>query len=173
MALQAYLKLKGAKMGEIKGSVSQKGREGRIAVLGSSHAVASLEAGGPVQHQPYELIKPVDKATVPLHQALVTGEVFSECEIQYWTPSLGGSTGAGVETQHYAVRLTNARLLDIDFEQPLTLDPDLRSWPEIETLRLVYDEIEWRWTNPAQSFSANAKPKTKPKTKAAPRKKKA
>lgn len=166
MALMAYLKLKGAKMGEIKGSVTQKGREGRIAVLGSSHAVASLEAGGAVQHQPYELIKPVDRATVALHQALVTGEVFSECEIQYWAPSLSGTAGgAGVETQHYAVRLTNARLLDIDFEQPLTLDPDLRSWPEIQTLRLVYDEIEWRWSAPAQSFAASAKPK-------APRKKK-
>ena len=36
-ALNAYLKLKGQKQGEIKGSVTQKGREGRIAVIAVQH----------------------------------------------------------------------------------------------------------------------------------------
>ena len=35
-ALNAYLKLKGQKQGEIKGSVTQKGREGAIAVIAVS-----------------------------------------------------------------------------------------------------------------------------------------
>jgi type VI secretion system secreted protein Hcp len=161
MALNAYLKLKGSKLGEIKGSVTQKGREGRILVLGSSHALGSAEAGLPLQHQPYELVKPVDQATPLLYQALVSGEVFSECEIQYWTPRTGGSTGAGTEVQHYAVKLVNARLLDIAFEQPLTLDPALARWPESETLRLGYEQIEWRWTSTGKSAVADAKPKAR------------
>jgi type VI secretion system secreted protein Hcp len=33
MALNAYLKLRGQKQGEIKGSVTQKGREGKILVI--------------------------------------------------------------------------------------------------------------------------------------------
>lgn len=32
MALNAYLRMKGQKLGEIKGSVTQKGREGKIMV---------------------------------------------------------------------------------------------------------------------------------------------
>ena len=41
MALQAYLNLKGQRQGEIKGSVTQKGREGKIAVIAVSHEIIS------------------------------------------------------------------------------------------------------------------------------------
>jgi type VI secretion system secreted protein Hcp len=41
MALNAYLRLKGQKQGEIKGSVTQKGREGKILVIGAEHEVLS------------------------------------------------------------------------------------------------------------------------------------
>ncbi len=37
MALNAYLKLTGQKQGDIKGSVTQKGREGKIMVIAASH----------------------------------------------------------------------------------------------------------------------------------------
>jgi type VI secretion system secreted protein Hcp len=40
MALNAYLKLKGQKSGEINGSVTQKGREGKIMVIAVSHDVS-------------------------------------------------------------------------------------------------------------------------------------
>ncbi|HRI69004.1 MAG TPA: type VI secretion system tube protein Hcp, partial [Polyangium sp.] len=41
MALNAYLRLKGQKQGEIKGSVTQKGREGSIMVIAVSHEIIS------------------------------------------------------------------------------------------------------------------------------------
>ncbi|HZF48038.1 MAG TPA: type VI secretion system tube protein Hcp, partial [Polyangiaceae bacterium] len=41
MALNAYLKLKGQTQGEIKGSVTQKGREGKIMVIAVSHEIMS------------------------------------------------------------------------------------------------------------------------------------
>lgn len=41
MALNAYLKLKGQKQGDIKGSVTQKGRENKIMVIAVSHEVVS------------------------------------------------------------------------------------------------------------------------------------
>jgi type VI secretion system secreted protein Hcp len=37
MALNTYLRIKGERQGEIKGSVTQKGHEGRIMVIGASH----------------------------------------------------------------------------------------------------------------------------------------
>ena len=41
MALNAYLKLKGQKQGPIAGSVTQKGREGKIMVIATSHEIVS------------------------------------------------------------------------------------------------------------------------------------
>ncbi|HNC96714.1 MAG TPA: type VI secretion system tube protein Hcp, partial [Myxococcota bacterium] len=58
MALQAYLTLKGQKSGEVKGSVTQKGREGKIGVIAVSHSIVSPrdpQSGLPTgqrQHKP-------------------------------------------------------------------------------------------------------------------------
>ncbi|HVK67514.1 MAG TPA: type VI secretion system tube protein Hcp, partial [Polyangium sp.] len=41
MALNAYLRLKGQKQGEIKGSVTQKGRENSIMIIAVSHEIMS------------------------------------------------------------------------------------------------------------------------------------
>ena len=41
MALNAYLTLKGQKHGVVKGSVTQKGREGKIMVISAHHEVLS------------------------------------------------------------------------------------------------------------------------------------
>ena len=41
MALNAYLKMKGQKQGEIKGSVTQKGRENKIMVIAVNHEITS------------------------------------------------------------------------------------------------------------------------------------
>lgn len=41
MALNSYLKLKGQKQGDIKGSIKQKGRDGTIMVIGFHHEVVS------------------------------------------------------------------------------------------------------------------------------------
>jgi len=41
MALNAYLRIKGQKAGEVKGSVIQKGREGKIMEIAASHGIES------------------------------------------------------------------------------------------------------------------------------------
>ena len=46
MALNAFLKLKGAKQGDINGGSIQKGREGKIVVVGANHEVLSPSSGG-------------------------------------------------------------------------------------------------------------------------------
>ena len=72
MALNAYLKLKGQKQGEIKGSVTQKGRENTILVFAVDHSIvsprdsASGQATGKRIHKPFKITKEVDKASVPL-----------------------------------------------------------------------------------------------------------
>lgn len=158
MALKAYLRLKGSVQGEIKGSVTQKGREGRIEVLASNHQVARAPDGKGQLHPPFELLKPLDQASTKLYQAWVANEAFSDCEIQYWAPKASAVAGsaAGVEVQVYTVKLTQARLSQIDFEQPNTLDADALRWPICETLQFSYERIEWLWTATGHSVVADA-----------------
>lgn len=160
MALTAYLRLKGRKQGEFRGSVTLKGREGRMAVLESSHEVmvpvdgASGLAAGRAEHRPFIIVKEIDQATPALYQALIDGELLEEAELQYWAPK---GRSAGAEAVRYTVLLRHARLTGIRFVQPDVLDPDLRAFPEAEELSLVYEQIEWHWSNPASSTTAQAK----------------
>ncbi len=152
MALMAYLKLKGQQQGEIKGSVTQKGREGRIAVIASAHEiVAPHDAGsgqptGKRQHKPFVLTKEVDVATPPLHTLLVRNETITDWELQFWAAQARGGSGAGTEVQHYSVRLFDARLVGLHFQMFDLRDPVLAKLPEREILTFVYGRIQWTWT---------------------------
>ena len=122
MALNAYLSLKGQTQGDIKGSVTQKGREGKIMVIAASHEVYSprdLASGLPTgkrQHKPFIITKELDQSTPLLYTALKSNEIFTSFELQFWTPKLTG-TGTGMEVQHYTVRLTNAQICDIKLDR--------------------------------------------------------
>src|SRR4051812_48469125 len=110
MALNAYLKLKGQKTGEIKGSVTQKGREGKIMVIAVSHEIisprdpASGLPTGKRMHKPFVITKELDKSSPLLLGVLTTNENISDWELQFWTPQLKAATGSGAEVQHYTVK---------------------------------------------------------------------
>ena len=69
MALNAHLKLVGQKQGQIKGSVTQKGREDSILVHAYSHEIlfphdlATGQSSGKRQHKPLVIVKDVDRST--------------------------------------------------------------------------------------------------------------
>ena len=152
MALMAYLKLKGQKQGEIKGSVAQKGREGKIAVIAAEHElVAPRDAAsglptGKRQHKPFMLTKEVDIATPRLYTLLANNEPLTDWELQFWTAQTKGAAGAGAEVQHYTVRLFDARLVGLQFQMPDLRDPALAKLAEREVLSFVYGRIQWAWT---------------------------
>jgi type VI secretion system secreted protein Hcp len=153
MALNAYLKLKGQKQGEIKGSVTQKGREGKIAVIAVSHEIISprdAASGLPTgkrMHKPFVITKELDKSTPLLFNVLVNNENLPEWELQFWTPQLSATTGRGVETQHYTVKLTNANIASIAFRMPNNKHPDLMKFAEYEEIAFTYQKIEWVWVD--------------------------
>ena len=153
MALNAYLRLVGEKSGEIRGSVTTKGREGKILVIAASHDVitpheaASGQATGRRQHQPFVITKPVDRSSVPLHQVQATNERLREWELQFWAPQLRGSTGTGTEVQYFTVKLTNASIASIAMRMPNTTHPDLTKLESFEEVAFTYQAIEWTWTD--------------------------
>ena len=148
MALNAYLKLKGQKTGEIKGSVTQKGREGKIMVIAVSHEIVSPRDSasglptGKRMHKPFVITKELDKSSPLLYTVLVNNENLTDWELQFWQPS---STGA--EKQHYTVKLTNANISSIAFRMANNKHPDLMKFSEYEEVAFTYQKIEWTWND--------------------------
>ena len=136
MALNAYLKLKGQKSGEIKGSVTQKGREGKIMVIAVSHSIISprdAASGLPTgkrMHKPFVITKELDKSSPLLMNVLVNNENVTDAE-----------------KQHYTVKLTNANIASIDFRMANNKHPELMKFAEYEEIAFTYQKIEWTWTD--------------------------
>jgi type VI secretion system secreted protein Hcp len=150
MALNAYLKLKGQKQGDIKGSVTQKGRVGKIMVIAAEHEIVSPRdpaSGLPTgkrMHRPFTITKELDKSSPLLYKMLASNERSTEWELQFWAPS---AQGTGTEVQHYTVKLTNATIADIKFHMLNTKNPDLVKYSEYEEVSFTYQKIEWTWTD--------------------------
>ncbi len=147
MALNAYLKLKGQTQGEIKGSVTQKGREGKIMVIAVSHEImsprdpASGLPTGKRMHKPFVITKELDKSSPLLYNVLVNNENITEWETQFWQPS-----ATGAELQHYTVKLTNANIASIHFRMLNNKNPELMKYAEYEEIAFTYQKIIWTWT---------------------------
>jgi type VI secretion system secreted protein Hcp len=142
MAIIAYLTLKGAKQGEIKGSVTQKGREGTIALIAVSYGVetpidsASGEASGKRQHQPVTIVKEVDQTSPQLFQALVANETLT-AKIEFWRPLADGS---GTLAPVFTITLANAFMSSIKVASSEAPDAE-----ELEEVQFVYQKIEVTW----------------------------
>ena len=151
MALNAYLKLKGQKQGEIKGSVTQKGRENKIMVIAVSHEIVSPRdpaSGLPTgkrMHKPFVITKELDKSSPLLYNMLVNNENIPEWELQHWTPQLKAASGSGVEVQHYTVKLVNANIANIAFRALNNKNPELMKYAEYEEISFTYQKIIWTW----------------------------
>ena len=153
MALNAYLRLKGQKQGDIKGSVTQKGREGKIMVIAASHEVisprdpASGLPTGKRMHKPIVITKEVDAASPLLYQALSNNEALTEWELQFWAPQLKAASGTGAEFQNYTVKLHNAAIASIAMRMLNDKDPALVKFAPYEEIAFTYQQIDWTWND--------------------------
>lgn len=153
MALNAYLRLKGQKQGDIRGSVTQKGREGKIMVIAVSHEVlsprdpASGLPTGKRQHKPIVITKEIDKASPLLHQALGNNETITEWELQFWGAQTKAAAGGGAEVQTYTITLRNASIASIAMRMPNNKDPALMKFETFEEVAFTYGQITWTWND--------------------------
>ena len=151
MALNAYLSLKGEKQGEIKGSVTQKGREGKIMVIAVEHELvsprdpASGQATGKRMHQPFVITKELDASSPLLYAAFTTNENLATWELQFWAPAAGTGAGTGTEVMRYTVQLTNACISGIRFHMLNNKNPELARYAEFEEVAFTYQRIDWTW----------------------------
>ena len=153
MALNAYFSsVTGEKQGKFKGGVIQKGREGWIEIIESSHKIvsprdpASGQATGKRSHHPARFRFYYDQSLPAWYQALVYNEALKEVTIAYFSPNkLGTAGGAGVETLTYAIKLTNAFVSTVELAMPTNKNPELMEYENTVSVELVYQKIEGTW----------------------------
>ena len=147
--IEKFLKVKGAKQGDITGSVTQKGKEGTIAVIAIDHSIISprdpasgLPTGKRI-HSPLVIVTHIDKATPLLYEALVTNENLPTVELDFYKT---GQNGA--ETLYFKIQLTNANISSIKQTNLNSQDdPNTNLFGEYEELSFTYQKITWTWTD--------------------------
>jgi type VI secretion system secreted protein Hcp len=146
MALNAYLKLTGKTQGEIKGSVTQVGREDSIMVIAYNHEVVSprdAASGLPTgkrQHKPLTITKEIDKASPLLMTVLTNNEQVTKWELRFWQPS-----PTGQEVQHYTIELENASIASIRSEMLNNKYAENMNHKEREHVSFCYQKVTWTW----------------------------
>ena len=148
MALNAYLWLKSTAQGEIRGSVTQAGREGSIMVIAANHQVTSPRdaasglPSGKRQHAPFTITKEVDVSSPLLYRALANDENIEQWKLDFWRPSRSGK-----EFQFYTVELLNASISEIRFEMLNNQYPENMQHREREHVSFCYQKIIWTWVD--------------------------
>ena len=150
MALNAYLRLTGETQGEMKGSVTQAGRQDSIEVIAYNHRIdsprdaASGMATGKRKHSAITITKEIDKSTPLLANALYHNENITAWELQFWRPSRSGK-----EEQFFTIHLTNATVSEY---RPSMLNnklPENIRLPEFEHVSFAYQKIRFTWVDGA------------------------
>lgn len=148
MALNAFLAIKGKLQGDIKGSSTLKGREGKIIVIAANHEVSSPKdattglPSGKHTHRPFVITKEVDRSSPMLYNMLIKNEVAITWILQFYQ-----ANPQGLEKQYYTVQLTNATITDIIFRMPNNKNPDLMKLAEYEEIAFNYQKIEWLYVD--------------------------
>ena len=155
MALNAYLSLSGAKTGDVRGSVTQKGREGKIMVIAVSHEVISPRdaatglAMGRRQHEPLVITKQIDRASPLLHQMQSSDETITRSPLDFWAPQVRAAGGAGTEALVYTITLAEASISSISTVMANNKDPALAKFETYEEVGFSYRQITWTWVDGA------------------------
>lgn len=144
-----FLKVTAAKQGVITGSVTEKGKEGTIAVIAVDHSIISPRdpatglPTGKRMHSPLVITTHIDKATPLLYESLVTNENLPTVELDYYQTGQDGK-----QTLYFKIVLTNANISSIKQTNLNSQDdPNANLFGEYEELAFTYQKIEWTWVD--------------------------
>jgi len=141
-----HLYITGETQGEIKGSVTQAGREDSIAVNGFNHEVAAARDAasglptGKRQHKPITVVKDIDKSSPLLFQALVNSENLTTVKFRFWRPSK-----TGLSEQFYTIELVGAKVSSIKTIQLNNKESSYQNFAPMEEVSFTYQKIIWTY----------------------------
>jgi type VI secretion system secreted protein Hcp len=152
----AFMTITGEQQGNIDGSVDAWGHEGTIGVFGLNHLVDAPfsektgELTGEPRHHYLAVTKGVDKASVKLYQALLSGERLSDVTVQFYRLSVEGA-----EEHYYTIVLTDAYIVSIEDSLPKNVgDGELFIAP-MEEVAFVYKNIAWTWEPDGMDYNSD------------------
>ncbi|MCL4179661.1 MAG: type VI secretion system tube protein Hcp [Verrucomicrobia bacterium] len=141
-ASKVYMWLEGASMGRILGEVITPGREDSHSVLAYSHEIlapydaASGLPTGKRQHQPFRVVKLLNRGSPRLVEALAMNERLTSVRFEVWAPSLSGK-----DFKLLTYELRNARLISVRPWMPNKSDAATVGYPPAEEIAFVYESI--------------------------------
>jgi type VI protein secretion system component Hcp len=138
MALNTYLTLQLDGVAVV-GSVTQKGREGKIEVNSFEWSFDSDGNIGEVK-----FLASVDKATVPISAGLKSAAV-ADALFQFWTPQTAGGGGIGTEVQYYSIHGTNGKVTSVDIWMLNNNDPNLLRYDNSVQYTMSFPSITETW----------------------------
>jgi type VI secretion system secreted protein Hcp len=146
MPMPCHLTLKGEKQGAIEGSCEMQGREGTILVYELRHNVymprdphSGLPTGKRV-HEPFTIVKMIDKSSPKLFQALCTGEHMKNVTLMYYRISKHGT-----EEHYYTTILEDAIVTNFQPAMPTTLMSTNDPYGHMEVVSFTYKKIKHTW----------------------------
>jgi type VI secretion system secreted protein Hcp len=145
MAVHAYLSLKGAKQGDMKGSCDQEGHVGEILVHAFEHAIirptdaASGQATGRAVHEPFKIVKIFDRSSPLLYNSLSMGEEL-QGKLKWYR--IGRS---GMEEHYFTIELQSAVVSGMAPYMKMSLDPAYKHYEHMEQVSFTYQAITWTW----------------------------
>jgi type VI secretion system secreted protein Hcp len=148
-ALNAYMTVKGDKQGLIKGGVTQKGREGKIAIIAASHQIVSPrdaatgQATGKRMHKPFTVVMEWDRSMPAFYRAIASNETLTDVTIDFYTPSITAVGGGGQEFNYFTVKLTNASISSIEARMPNNKMLETSRLKEQLEVSFTYQKIEF------------------------------
>ena len=148
MASSGYLTLAGKTQGPITGGVTIKGREGSILVHSFENEILSPrdpttgQPTGKREHEPFVILKEIDKSSPKLWTALVTNEVLTTWVLRFWA-----ADAKGMEQEIYTITLTNANISSVREYMVDNLTAADANLPMLEEVTFTYQKIQWTWTD--------------------------
>jgi len=146
MARPGFISFTSSAQGALAGPEKQLARDGLSHVLSFSHGVDLPSAddsrvlGGQPMHRPVEVIKPLDRVSPQLYQALCEREVLTKV-VLFWCQF----NAAGTLELLYEIELKNARVVSLQPVMPDLLVRGQEDHPYCEKVNLLYESISWRY----------------------------
>ncbi len=141
--LPLYIEIEGTKQGKFEGGCKRKGREKMIEGIKFEHGVEvptdkmTGKITGARVHGPLTITKEVDKASVPIMQALVTGETIKKMTVHFWN-----ITPEGKEAELFNIVLEEAQICSVETKLPNIKEEGGLMREEVS---LRYSTITWTY----------------------------
>ena len=154
MPVAANMWIKNFDSSELKGSVTQKGREGSIEVHAFEHEVripTDPHTGaltGRRIHEAVKVVKPYDASSTYLYKTCCEGLTLAEVKIGWYRIEAGQID----EVLYFSHLLKNARITSVKPIMYNVKDLAKERYVHLEEVLLRYESIEWTYTDGSLTF---------------------